>query len=134
MVHMNMTKTRKRIFAKFFKQGTGKEPVRDWLMALPKGDRKTIGEDIKTVEYGWPIGMPVCRQLTNTSGLYEVRSNISSNRIARVIFSIHKNQMILLHGFIKKTQATPDQDKNLAKRRNSAFEHEEKQRKKVSKK
>lgn len=130
-----MTGTRKRIFAKFFMLESGKEPVRDWLKdELSKEDRKTVGEDIKTVEFGWPIGMPVCRPLTNTGGLYEVRSNISSNRIARVLFFVEKNRMILLHGLIKKSQATPEPDKKLAKRRKSAFDRAKLQKKKESKK
>lgn len=90
--------------------------MRDWLKALqPIADRKRIGVDIKTVEFGWPIGMPVCRPLKD--GLYEVRTNLSNARIARVLFYIdEQNRMILLHGFIKKTPKTPDEDMELARR------------------
>jgi len=87
--------------------------VRDWLRGLSSDDRKRIGSDIKTVEFGWPIGMPVCRPLG--SAIYEVRTTLSQNRIARVLFYIDKNErMVLLHGFMKKTRKTPDEDLELA--------------------
>lgn len=90
--------------------------MRNWLKSLPSDeDRKRIGEDIKTVEFGWPIGMPVCRPLGE--GIYEVRTNLAQNWIARILFYIDKmNRMVLLHGFIKKTQKTPDEDLELARR------------------
>jgi phage-related protein len=89
--------------------------VRDWLKDLPfREDRKRIGEDIKTVEFGWPIGMPVCRPLGD--GIYEVRTKLSLNRIARVLFYIDgTGRMVLLHGFIKKMQKTPVEDLQLAR-------------------
>src|SRR5216684_1856531 len=79
----------------------GGEPVREWLKALPyREDRKRIGEDIKTVEFGWPIGMLVCRALGD--GVHEVRTTLSRNRISRVLFYVDtKGRMVLLHGFIK---------------------------------
>jgi phage-related protein len=81
-------------------------------------DRKRIGEDIKTVEFGWPIGMPVCRPLGD--GIYEVRTRLARNRIARILFYIDKmGRMVLLHGFIKKTRKTPDEDLDLARRNKS---------------
>lgn len=106
----------KRIHAFFFRTAAGGEPVREWLKSLqPVEDRKRIGLDIKTVEFGWPIVMPTCRPLQD--GLYEVRTNLSNSRIARVLFYIDvQSRMILLHGFIKKTQKTPDEDMNLARR------------------
>jgi phage-related protein len=90
--------------------------VREWLKRLPSPeDRKRIGEDIKTVEFGWPVGMPVCKPLGD--GIYEVRTNLAQNRIARILFYIDKQgRMVLLHGFIKKTQKTQDEDLNLARR------------------
>ena len=90
--------------------------MRNWLKNLPLDeDRKRIGEDIKTVEFGWPIGMPVCRPLGD--GVNEVRTNLAQNRIARVLFYIDKKgRMVLLHGFIKKTQETPAEDLDLARR------------------
>jgi len=85
------------------------------LKRLDENDRKTIGYDLKDVEYGWPIGMPLCRSLGK--GLWEVRSSISDGRIARVIFCIADGHMVLLHGFIKKTQKTPDSEIGLALKR-----------------
>jgi phage-related protein len=104
----------------FYQTDAGNEPVRNWLKDLDKDDRVVIGSDIKTVEFGWPVGMPTCRPLGK--GLYEVRSNLPNNRIARVIFCIHGGQMVLLHGFIKKTQKTPKQDLELALDRKSNLE------------
>jgi phage-related protein len=105
----------KRIPAIFFRTEAGREPVRDWLKALPREDRKRVGEDIKTVEFGWPIGMPVCRPLSE--GIYEVRTSLTQNRIARVLFYIdRRSRMVLLHGFIKKTQKTPNEDLKLARK------------------
>jgi len=105
----------KRIQAVFFINKRGKEPVRDWLLSLEKPDRHVLGEDIKTAEYGWPVGMPVVRPLGN--GLWEVRSALSNARIARVIFTVLANKMVLLHGFIKKAQKTPKPDLDLARKR-----------------
>ncbi len=104
----------------FYQTSLGNEPVRDWVKDLDKEDRLIIGGDIKTVEFGWPIGMPTCKPLGR--GLYEVRSNLSNSRIARVIFCICEGQMILLHAFIKKTQKTPKQDLDLALDRRSKLE------------
>ena len=89
--------------------------MRNWLKSLPLDeDRKRIGEDIKTVEFGWPIGMPVCRSLGD--GVYEVRTSLAQNRIARILFYIDKKgRMVLLHGFIKKTPKTPNEDLELAR-------------------
>jgi len=105
----------KKIKVVFYRTPAGNEPVRVWLSSLDKVDKQTIGNDIKTVEYGWPIGMPVARSLGK--GLYEVRSNISSKRIARVIFAIVDSWMVLLHGFVKKSQKTPKEEIDLAIKR-----------------
>jgi phage-related protein len=95
--------------------------VRDWLKALSQQDRKRVGEDIKTAEFGWPIGMPVCRPLGGD--LYEVRTTLTQNRIARVMFYIDRHRrMVLLHGFIKKTRTTPGEDLALA--RNNKVKHQ----------
>lgn len=98
----------------FYKTETGKEPVREWLKSLSREDRKTIGEDIKTVQFGWPLGMPVVRKLE--TDLWEVRSRLH-NRIARTIFTVEDGMMVLLHGFIKKAQRISKGDLALAKRR-----------------
>jgi len=108
----------KRIVVSFFAASNGTEPVRDWLKALDKSDRTKVGEDIRTVEFGWPIGMPVCRPMGQ--GLYEVRTTLK-DRIARVIFGIEAGEMILLHGFIKKSRATPADDLLRARKRWNAF-------------
>lgn len=110
-----MSNDEKRLPAKFYRSPTGAEPVRDWLKSLTKADRFSIGDAIRQVEYGWPIGMPTCRPLG--SGLYEVRTSLPSRRIARVLFSISDEAMILLHGYIKKTRKTPDQDLKLGRTR-----------------
>jgi phage-related protein len=78
-------------------------------------DRRIVGHDIGLVEFGWPIGMPVCRPLGD--GLWEVRSNLVDGKIARVIFCVVQGRMVLLHGFIKKTQKTPKKDRYLALKR-----------------
>jgi phage-related protein len=105
----------KRVAAIFYCTEAGGEPAREWLRGLSPEDRKRIGEDVKTVEFGWPIGMPVCKPLGD--GIYEVRTTLAQNRIARMLFYIDKHgRMVLLHGFIKKTQKTPDEDLNLARR------------------
>ncbi len=105
----------KKITVLFYRTEAGNEPVREWLLTLDKEDKRTIGVDIKTVEYGWPVGMPVSRPLGK--GLYEVRSHISDKRISRVIFTIIDHYMILLNGFIKKSQKTPKVEIALALKR-----------------
>ena len=113
----------KIIPAIFFRTASGAEPVREWLKKLDKQDRIIIGGDIKTVEYGWPIGMPTCRPIKDRKDLWEVRSNLPQGRIARVLFFTYNNKMILLHGIIKKTQETPKSDLKLAMKRKK--EHED---------
>jgi len=105
----------KRLPAAFYRLPSGREPVREWLRALGDDDRKIIGEDIKDVEFSWPIGLPLCRPLGK--GLWEVRSDITDRRIARVLFCVHDGRMVLLHAFIKKTQKTPAADLELATKR-----------------
>ena len=109
----------KKISVSFFISDTGREPVREWLLSLQAADRKIVGEDIKTVEFGWPLGMPVCRPLGN--GLYEVRSILTSGVESRVPFTIFGKEMILLNGFTKKRQKTPTKDLKTAKRRLMKF-------------
>ncbi|MCW5721580.1 MAG: type II toxin-antitoxin system RelE/ParE family toxin [Devosia sp.] len=109
--------TMKRLPARFFATQNGAEPVRDWLLGLSADDRRMIGADIQTVEFGWPVGMPTCRSISGRKGLWEVRSTLSDGRIARVFFCIQAGQMVLLHGFEKKTQKTPDHEIETAVRR-----------------
>ena len=105
----------KRVPARFFRTAAGTEPVREWLLTLGRDDRQRIGTDVATVEYGWPVGMPTCRPMGG--GLFEVRSDLDGHRIARLLFCVHDGEMILLHGFLKKTQKTPAADLELARRR-----------------
>jgi phage-related protein len=105
----------KRIPAVFYRSNSGSEPVRDWLRSLPVEVRRILGYNIGLVEFGWPIGMPLCRSLG--AGLGEVRSSLTNGRTARVIFCIAEERMVLLHGFIKKSQRTPVQDLALARSR-----------------
>jgi phage-related protein len=103
----------KRIEAIFYRSEAGGEPVREWLKSLPKQERKLIGQDVMTVEFGWPVGMPVSRPLGQ--GLHEVRTDLPGNRIARLLFYVNRfNRMVLLHGFIKKTRRTSADDLKLA--------------------
>ena len=94
--------------------------MRDWLRGLDPADRRIVGADIKEIEFDWPVGMPLCRPLGQ--GLWEVRSDISGRRTARVIFCIARGEMNLLHGFIKKSQKTPQPDLQLAARRKREVE------------
>jgi phage-related protein len=105
----------KRLSARFFRSNGGREPVREWLKTLEAEDRKAIGEDIKDVEFSWPIGMPIVGSLGRE--LWEVRSSLPRGRIARVIFCIERRQMVLPHRFIKKTQKTPQHEIELAVKR-----------------
>lgn len=95
----------KQLEAIFYKSESGTEPVRYWLLSLSKEDKKTIGEDVKTVQIGWPLGMPLVRSLGD--GLWEVRSNLINGRISRIIFFMDKGAMILLNGFVKKSKKPP---------------------------
>lgn len=108
----------KKIVAAFFTTENGAEPVRLWLKGLAKVDRVRIGEDVCDVEFSWPIGMPLCRPLGN--GLYEIRTTLK-DRIARTFFAVEGSDMVLLHGFIKKSQSTPKSDLELARRRLQAY-------------
>jgi phage-related protein len=99
----------------FFRTEGGNEPVREWLKSLDKEDRKVIGEDIKLVQFRWPLGMPLVRKLE--ADLWEVRSRLSQGRIARVMFTVHGNEMVLLHGFIKKSPKSPPDELKLARHR-----------------
>ena len=105
----------KRLPLRFYRLPSGAEPVREWLNDLPEADRRIIGRDLASLEFGWPIGMPLCRSLGG--GLWEVRSNLTYGRIARVIFCGGDQFMTVLHGFVKKTQKTPQPDLELARRR-----------------
>jgi phage-related protein len=103
----------KRVPAFFYRTEAGGEPVREWLKSLATADKRAIGADVMAVEFGWPLGLPLCRPLQD--GVHEVRTELENNRIARVLFYIDSRQrMVLLHGFIKKTRKTPQDDLALA--------------------
>ena len=96
---------------RFFRTAAAREPVREWLRGLDRESKKAIGEDIKTVQFGWPVGMPVVRKLERDP--WEVRSSLP-NSIARVLFTVYDDSIVLLHGFIKKAKKTPKKDLELA--------------------
>jgi phage-related protein len=102
----------------FYRTAARAEVVRDWLRELDEADRNIIGQDLMRVQFRWPIGMPLCRPLGD--GLWEVRSDLSSNRIARVFFCF-EGRLVALHGIIKKTQKTPQADLDLARKRKREF-------------
>ena len=105
----------KKLPAFFYASPSGNEPVRDWIKGLSPEDRQLVGREIQKVEYGWPIGMPYCRSLGN--GLCEVRSDLTDGKIGRIIFCVMRGQMVLFHGFIKKTQKAPAKELGVALKR-----------------
>jgi phage-related protein len=104
----------------FYRTPAGTEVVRNWLRGLNEGDRNAIGQDLMRVQYRWPVGMPLCRPMGD--GLWEVRSDLPSDRISRVLFSVQQEKILVLHGFIKKSEETPDADLALARKRKREFE------------
>lgn len=117
-----MASSLKRLPARFYETPSGAEPVRVWLQGFDVDDRRALGEAIALVEFGWPVGMPVCRRLQGTADLWEIRISLSRGRIARIIFCVREGSAVLLHGFEKKTQKTPKQDIDLAGQREKELE------------
>ena len=103
----------------FYRSEGGNEPVRDWLKGLPGHERRVIGEDLKTLQFRWPLGMPLVRKLE--PDLWEVRSHLSGGRIARLLFTVQGQEMALLHGFVKKSQKTPLHELNTARERKNQW-------------
>lgn len=99
----------------FFRTLSGSEPVREWLKDLPEAERHRIGQDLLRAQWRWPVGMPLCRPLG--SGLWEVRTDLPTKRTARVCLCLHREHLIALHGFIKKTRTTPTEDLAVARKR-----------------
>ena len=99
----------------FYQSAAGNEPVRDWLVALPDLNRRSVGLDLQRVQFRWPIGMPLVRPMGK--GLFEVRTNLSDGTISRVLFCFHMGDLYALHGFVKKSQKTPENELELARRR-----------------
>jgi phage-related protein len=120
LTHFSVRFIVKKIVARFYLLETGRNPVREWLMTLSDSDRRIIGKDIQKVEFGWPLGLPYCRSLGH--GLWEVRSDLTDRKIGRVVFCIVDDEMILLHGFVKKSQKTPKRELDLALRRKRELE------------
>jgi phage-related protein len=106
----------------FFRTDAGREPVREWLLNLSKEDRKLIGEDIKLVQFRWPLGMPLVRKME--SNLWEIRTRLGTGRIARVFFTVRDNEMALLHGYLKKSEKTPLDALKLARTRRDSWQGE----------
>ena len=105
----------------FYLTAAGKSVVLDWIRSLPAEERAIIGQDLMRVQFRWPVGMPLCRPLGN--GLWEVRSDCPGNRIARLLFCLADGRIVVLHGFIKKTQKTPPEEMKLARRRKQEIDH-----------
>ena len=105
----------------FYRTRGGSEIVRDWLRALDEKDRNAIGLDLMRIQFRWPVGMPLCRPMGE--GLWELRTSLPSDQIARVLFSVVAERIVVLHGFIKKTQKTPDDELALARKRMKEFGH-----------
>ena len=104
----------------FFSTTSGSEPVREWLKELPEEERQTIGRDLMRAQWRWPVGMPLCRPMGNS--LWEIRTDLPSKRTARVLLCLYREHLVALHGFIKKTRATPDTDLTLARKRKKELE------------
>ncbi|MCP3852108.1 MAG: type II toxin-antitoxin system RelE/ParE family toxin [Gammaproteobacteria bacterium] len=112
-------KTEPLLSVTFFITHSGNEPVREWLKTLETDYKKSIGEDIKLIQFRWPLGMPLVRKME--TDLWEARSNLAHGNISRVFFTIYGSQMVLLHGFIKKSQKTPKKDIEQARRRKNEW-------------
>jgi len=106
----------------FFRNKIGREPVRDWLKEIGKAARRAIGEDLLRAQWRWPVGMPLCRPMGK--GLWEIRTDLPGHRTARVLICLYQGKLVALHGFIKKTHATPGSDLELARKRKKELEHE----------
>ena len=114
-----MIKIEPLLFVTFFMTQSGNEPVREWLRALETDYKKSIGEDIKLIQFRWPLGMPLVRKME--TDLWEARSNLAHGSISRVFFTIYGSQMVLLHGFIKKSQKTPKKEIDQARHRKNEW-------------
>lgn len=110
----------KKIPLIFFRTAAGSEPVREWLKDLPEAERRAIGKDLLRAQWRWPVGMPLCRPTGN--GLWEVRADLPTKRTARGLLCLYREHLVALHGFIKKTRATPDEDLAMARRREKELE------------
>jgi phage-related protein len=99
----------------FFRSGKGTEPAREWLRELQEAERQAVGKDLLRAQWRWPVGMPPCRLMGDD--LWEIRTDLPTKRTARVMLCLYREHLVALHGFIKKTRATPDEDLALARKR-----------------
>jgi len=113
-------KAPRKINLVFFRNSAGSEPVREWLKGLDEVERRAIGTDLLRAQWRWPVGMPLCRPLGE--GLWEVRTNLPNNRTGRVLICFYHDHLVALHGFIKKTRTTPEDDLALARKRRRELE------------
>ena len=104
----------------FFRTASGAEPVREWLKGLPEEERHAIGQDLMRAQWRWPVGMPLCRPMGG--GLFEIRTDLPTKRTARVLLCLYREHLVALHGFVKKTRATPQEDLALARKRKKELE------------
>ena len=104
----------------FFRNLAGSEPVREWLQQLPREERQAIGKDLLRAQWRWPVGMPLCRAMGG--GLWEIRTDLPTKRTARVLLCLHQEHLVALHGFIKKTRTTPDDELAVARKRKKELE------------
>jgi phage-related protein len=111
---------RQKIPLIFYRTAAGSEPVREWLRGLEEAERQAIGMDLLRAQWRWPVGMPLCRPMGE--GLWEVRTDLPTKRTARVLLCLYREHLVALHGFIKKTRATPDEDLATARRRQKELE------------
>lgn len=116
----NVSATPLRMAVIFFKTDGGNEPALDFIKELPKDDRSKIGFELKTLQIGFPVGMPLCRALGD--GLFEMRTSLPSTREARLLFLTHGQKLIVLSGFIKKSQKTPESEMRTARERKKAYQ------------
>jgi len=112
---MSSTPSPQKIDLLFFRSLSGGEPVRDWLKSLPEIDRHAVGTDLLRAQWRWPVGMPLCRPMGG--GLWEIRTDLPTGRTARVLICLYREHLVALHGFIKKTRATPAEELELARKR-----------------
>jgi len=117
---MASEKTPSKIELVFFRNDSGGEPVRDWLKGLDEAERRAIGNDLLRAQWRWPVGMPLCRPMGK--GLWEVRTDLSGKRTARMLICFYRDRLVALHGFIKKTRATREDDLTLARKRQKELE------------
>jgi phage-related protein len=104
----------------FFRTLAEGEPVREWLKELPEAERHLIGKDLLRAQWRWPIGMPLCRPMGD--GLWEIRTDLPTKRTSRVLLCLHRDHLVALHGYIKKTRKTPDEDLKIARKRKKELE------------